>query len=184
MAKAKLTSITSQFSEVEYKLLILYLVNQMEIPMPSNKIEQFILESNYMDIYTLRNCLSDLLDINFLEKEKTTDSNISRYTTSLEGSENLEMLQTRLPAVVRNKIKKYIDENRQEVKRELDVSANILGFPGDYIVKCSAYDDTQMLIELNLSVVTYEEAYNIKKNWADKVASIYSTVINEMTQDK
>lgn len=181
MAKGNKT--TNQFCEVEFKLLILYLINQMEIPMPADKIEEFILGSNYMDIYTLRSSLSDLVEISYLEKERNVDSNISRYTTTLEGSENLEMLQTKLPAVVRNKIKKYVDEKKHLVKRELDVSANILGFPGDFIVKCSAYDDAQMLIELNLTVSTYEEAYNIKKNWNINVANIYDVVIKELTKE-
>lgn len=173
----------NEFDEVEHKLLLLYLIENIGLPTPSNIIEEFILGSNYMDYFNLNSNLADLLDRDFIEK--FSSDNISKYCITDEGKKMLETLETQIPNVVRTKIDNYIAENKKNIKFSMEVSANIYENEAnqEFIVRCKAYDDIHMLMELNIMTTSHKEARNIRNNWISNVGVIYDKIMMEISKE-
>lgn len=185
MAESKKKSSIDEYGNVEHKLLILYLIDAMEIPLSYNVISDFILDVGYMDYITLITCLSDMEESNYLEK--TIEGTSSRYSITEDGREVLEFFGKRIPIVVKNKIKQYISENKNYIKRDYEIIANYfeeIQEDGrfEYIVKCGTYENDIMLMELNVSVISKDQAKLICNNWKKNISSIYANIIREITQ--
>jgi hypothetical protein len=50
----------------------------------------------------------------------------------------------------------------------------------EYIVKCGVYEDKRILMEINVSVVSRDQAKLIQNNWKSHVSEIYMNILNEM----
>ena len=171
-----------QFSiKLQNNILILYILDKMNMPLTIAQIEPVAL--NFMDYFALSESIKDLLDIRYIEKQK--DNQNVLYSISEEGAASLEHLEKMLPNETRRTINDYILENGKNIKRDYEVTAGY--FPnldtGDYTVKCSVYEDEIMLLEINLSVVTKEEASIITRNWKKNSVELYGTIINKLITD-
>lgn len=173
-----------EYGEVEHKLLILYLIESMEIPLSYNQISDFILDVGYMDYITLITCLADMEEADYLDK--TTEGTSNRYTVTRNGTEALELFGKRIPISIKNRIKQYIVENKNYIKKDYEIIANYFEEVLDdgtfeYIVKCGTYENDTMLMELNISVVSKDQAKLICNNWKNNVSTIYTNIIKEIT---
>ena len=54
----------------ENKLILLYLINKMSMPLSNSEICLFALEKDYMDYFSLQQYLGELVDSEFLEVTK------------------------------------------------------------------------------------------------------------------
>lgn len=71
----------------ENKLIILYLIEKIEIPLSNSEICQFALEKNLMDYFSVQQYLSELVESGLLEM--TTENNSTRYTITSDGEDTL-----------------------------------------------------------------------------------------------
>ena len=71
----------------ESKLIILYLIEKIEIPLSNSEICQFALEKNLMDYFSVQQYLSEMVESGLLEV--TTENNSTRYTINADGEETL-----------------------------------------------------------------------------------------------
>ncbi len=173
-----------QCGEMEQKLLIMYLIDRMEIPLSYNHISEFVLDTGYMEYLELMKCLFDMEEMGYLDK--TTEGNSSRYEVTSTGIEALEMFAKRIPQVVKGKINQYILDNKRVIKKDYEVLANYFEEHNsdgslDFIVKCGTYENDTMLMELNVSVVSKEQAKLICKNWKKNASAYYASIIKDIT---
>lgn len=174
-----------EYGEVEQKLIIMYLIDAAGIPLLYNEISDFILEVGYMDYVTLITCLADMEETNYLTK--TLEGTTNRYAVTKIGIEALELFGERIPDAVKYRINQYISENKHNIKNDYEVFATISekvlnDGSTDYIVKCGAYDNDAMLMELNVSVVSKDLAKLVLNNWKNNMATIYKTIFEEITK--
>ena len=168
-----------QFSKkLQNNILLLYILDKMNIPLTIAQIEPIALK--FMDYFALSESIKDLQDIRYIEKQ--VDSQNLRYSISEEGVGSLEYLEKMLPNNIRQTVNDYILENRKSIKRDYEVNA--VSFAnldtGDYTVKCSIYEDEIMLLEINLCVVTKDEANLICNNWKKNSVDLYGAIINKL----
>ncbi|MDR2940756.1 MAG: DUF4364 family protein [Clostridiales bacterium] len=165
----------------ENKLIILYLIDKMDIPMSNSQISQFALEQDYMNYFSLQQCLAEMAASKFLES--TQENNNTRYTVTDTGLQILDYFENNIPSQIRNKIINYVKDNRKILKRDFEITANYFydHKTNEYIVKCGVYEDEVALMELNVSVVTKDQAKIISNNWKANVSSLYSSIISQLT---
>ncbi len=167
---------------LEQKILILFLVDKMEAPISDNKLSEFILKSNYMNVYKLRECLHDLEKSNYIEK--TPDNTTVRYFITEPGMQALDHFHKQLPTVIKNNIIAFVEENRSDIRREYDITASIIPESnGEIVVRCGAYDNGAMLMELNMTVYSHRDARLICHNWKTNVNSIFNSIITQITKE-
>ena len=170
--------------QTENKLLLLYLINKMDIPLSNAQISQFALEENFMDYFVLQQTLADMVQAGYLETSQ--ENNTTRYAVTDEGVTTLEYLEKQIDVDIRARITKYVTENSKTIKKEFEINANYF-YDHDnreFIVKCGLYEDETMLMEISLSVVAREQAKFICKNWRENVNQLYGNIISELVQAK
>lgn len=150
----------------------------MDIPLSNSQITQFAIEGDYMNYYSVQQYLSDMVEAGYLDKSR--DYNTTRYTITEEGSQTLEFFLKNIPMTVKNQILKYVSENRKIVKQDFEIIANHFfdHKNNEYIVKCGVYDDEMMLLEMNLSVVSKEQALSICNNWKSNIDILYGQIMD------
>ena len=174
------SSESSPEQQIESKIMLLFLIDKMDLPMSSSQIAQFALSENYLNYYKVQVYLSEMSKIGYLDSSH--DNNTTRYTITEEGMKALEAFIHYIPTGVRSRILKYVAENRKVVKQDFEVVANhFYDFERkEYTVKCGVYENDTMLMELNLSVVSKEQALSICSNWKNNVDNLYGQIIHIM----
>ena len=169
---------TSQLAE--NKLILLYLVAKMGIPLSNSEICQFALEKNYMDYFSIQQYLSELEESGFLDKSK--DNNITRYTITEDGSDVLSYFIKHISEYAKNDIAQYVHENGKRIKAEFEITANyFLEMNNEYLVKCGLYDtDGINLMEVSVMVPTKEQARKICQNWKGNVNRLYGGILQTL----
>ena len=167
----------SDIKTPENKLIILYLIEKMDLPLSRSQITDYIIQSEFMDYYTLQQSLGDMVDGGYLDS--TTDNNTTRYTLTEEGLQTLEYFEKHIPYSIRNKINQYIKENRKDIKRAFENTATF--FPNaendEFLVKCGVYEEGRVLMELSISVDTREQARLIQNNWKANAKTLYGDIV-------
>ena len=54
-----------------YKLIILYMLNEVDFPLTNSQISEFILDEGYTTYFKLQQALSELLESGFIREEST-----------------------------------------------------------------------------------------------------------------
>lgn len=162
------------------KLIILHLVQKMGISLSNSEICQFLLNKEYMDYFSAQQYLVELVDANWLEKAK--EHNNTRYVITDEGEDVINYFKKHINDNVKDDIALYVKENSKRIRDEYAVTANY--FPehsGDFLVKCGLCDDSGMtLMQINVSVVSKQQAQQICKNWRKNVNHLYGTFLNAL----
>ncbi|MCL2604341.1 MAG: DUF4364 family protein [Defluviitaleaceae bacterium] len=174
-----------EYKDVENKLIILYLLNRMVLPMSRGQIAEMVLSGEFMDFFTLQQNLSEMVEIGFLDasQENAADNNTTRYTATEDGANTLEFFERRIAFSTRQAINRYANENRQKIKKDYEKTATY--FPDEnndeFRVKCGVYEDKRALLELFISVDTREQAKFIQTNWQKNASVLYGQIINALT---
>ena len=176
-----------EYKDAENKLLLLYFINLMELPMTRSQVTDFVIEKELMNHFILGENLTDMVERGFLEttQENSADENTTHYSMTEEGITNLELLENQIPRHVRNLISQYVGETRGKIKKGYEKTAHY--FPaenGEYIMKCGIYDDKRdtMLMELSFPVVTREQAKQMQSNWNKNYSKLYQKLLSTLTE--
>ena len=174
------------FKEVEIKLLIMYLLNKMELPMSRAQISDFINDKQLLDNFTIEVTLADMEVEGFLDSttENAMDVSTTRYTLTDDGYQNLEYFENHIPKPVRMMINKYVEETQGKIRRDYEITASY--FPNvednDYKVKCAVFDDKRVLLEFVVSVDTRDQAKFIQANWRTNASKAYKKIFEALTE--
>ena len=160
---------------IQHKLLILYILDKVDIPMTNAEITQFILENNYMNYFLVQQFLGELVESKFVEFS-TSDGN-EYYHVSNAGKETLSYFSDRLL----NSLKEEIDIKYKEKKNEMIKETQVIGnyykkSEAEYVVNLKAVEKDIVLLSLSLSVVSSKQAKLICKNWKQNPEKIYKDI--------
>jgi hypothetical protein len=173
-----------RFNELaESKLIILFLLYQMDMALSTAQLVDFAVDGEYMDYFSFQQYIAQLSDAGMIEST-TTENNTTMYTITSEGEEVLRLFSKQIPYSKRTAICDYVSDNKKRIKREFEVVANyFFNAENDYIVKCGVYEDDTALMEISMSVVSKEQAKRIKKNWKDNVTELYGRILSVMIDE-
>jgi len=157
--------------------MILLLVDKIDIPISNRQISQFAQEENYMNFFATQQYLTELAEAGYLDKSQSAST--TRYTITDEGIKAIDTFSNQVPPYVKTRIARYVEDIRHVVKQDLEVVANHF-FQHDneeYLVKCAVYEDDNILMEINMSVVNKEQAVAVCNNWKNNVGKLHSQII-------
>ena len=63
-----------------YKLIILYMLNEVDFPLTNSQISEFILEEGYTTYFKLKKALSELMETGFIGEESTNHRKFYHHT--------------------------------------------------------------------------------------------------------
>ena len=163
-----------------YKLMILYLIEKVDFPLSNSQISEFILDTNYL---TVQRAFHELEEENMLRVKQIR--NMSHYALSDEGSEAIEMFEYQIPNSIKEDIAQFLKEKEYELRKEASVTADFYPSKGDeYTVNLKIREKENLLLEINLNVVSRDQAVYICDHWEKKHSDVYSMLIEKLLFDE
>lgn len=161
------------------KLMILYMIDKLNLPMSYTQISEFILAHDYTNYFSLQQYFSELVETNLLVTKMINHS--TRYSITNNGKKTLEYFENRIPDSTKEEILKYLKDKKLELKNDFEITVDY--YPkknGDYIVNCVAKEKNDLLLDLKLNVVSKDYALKICDNWKKNPHKIYSKLLTEL----
>ena len=166
-----------------YKLMILYLIEKVDFPLSNSHISEFILDKGYTNYFTVQRAFHALEEENMLRVKQIR--NMSHYALSDEGSEAIEMFEYQIPNSIKEDIAQFLKEKEYELRKEANVTADFYPSKGDeYTVNLKIREKENLLLEINLNVVSRDQAVYICDHWEKKHSDVYSMLIEKLLFDE
>lgn len=161
------------------KLMILYLIDKMDIPLTKVQITNAVLENNLIDFFTFQQCISELEEASMIKQVPHQKKQCYAITES--GRKAVEVFEHRIPKNTLEVINSYISKNKDSIKKESQVIAEYKkASDKEYIVTLKVVEKDLVLIDLRLSVVSARQAKQICEKWRSSSEKIYSQLINSL----
>lgn len=156
----------------ESKLIILYMLYKMNLPVSLSYIQEFALQAEYMDYFSLTAYLAELTQNEYILKN--IENNKTTYIISDKGCKILSFFENLIPSYIKTQINEYVDLRKKNVKKDLQIISNFSkNDASEYIVKCGVYENKSLVMELSLNVASKEYAKIICDNWQENVNDYY-----------
>ena len=166
-----------------YKLMILYLIEKVDFPLSNSQISEFILDKGYTNYFTVQSAFHVLEEEYILCVKQIR--NMSHYALSDEGSEAIEMFEYQIPNSIKEDIAQFLKEKEYELRKEANVTADFYPSKGDeYTVNLKIREKESPLLEINLNVVSRDQAVYICDHWEKKHSDVYSMLIEKLLFDE
>jgi len=161
------------------KLIILYLLSNMNIPLTKQQITNAVLENNLIDFFTFQQCTSELEDAGMIKQ--VTHQKKQCLQTTEGGKKALGVFEQRIPKNVTGVIDNYIARNKDSLKKESQVISEYKKVNDkEYIVSLKVIENELVLIDLKLSVVSAKQAKQVCEKWKNSSEKIYSQLISSL----
>ncbi|OPJ56397.1 DUF4364 family protein [Alkalithermobacter paradoxus] len=158
------------------KLLILYVLNKMEIPLTNSQITQVIMENEFVNYFSLQQFISELTDSRFIKIVKEDGKDY--YSLTQKSIETLEYFISRIPDDTKEKIDLYVMNNKENILKETQIKSNFSKVGNnEFIVNLKVIENQTELINIDLNVPSNKQAKLICDNWKKNAPDIYGEII-------
>jgi len=162
-----------------YKLIVLYMLNRVTVPLTRSQITDFILDREYTNYLTLQTVFAQLSDNNMIE-EKTIRNRTQLFITD-EGKDTLQFFENRISSEIKKDVDEFLREKSMSIKNEASILADYYKSPGgEYRAHLVALEKNQPLVDITLSVPTEDIASAICVKWEDKNQEIYQYLTEQL----
>ncbi len=176
-----MNSVESNRELAENKLILLYIINNMEAPVSNLIITKIILENKLMNYIFLQQYLDELCDGKFLEKLDVEDK--KAYRISAAGRQGLDYFISLIPAGTKSRIDEALSDYKKRIKNETSVIADFVAVnENEYITTLKICEGSFTFIDLKLTVGSRNDARNICSNWSENSAALYKKLMSDLTE--
>ena len=165
------------------KLLLLYILEQVDIPMSNSELTQFVLENNYMNYFMVQQYLGELVNSRFIEF--ISENGIEYYKLTDSGKSALNYFTERIPDTTKEEINKKYEKKREELVKETQIIGNYYKKnESEYIVTLKVIEKDITLFNLSLNVVSNKQAKIICQNWKDNPQYVYENILDLLIKNQ
>lgn len=166
----------------ENKLLLLYILKQIKLPISKNQLTEIILKNNFINYFTLQQYITELISANFIQYNELDENR--KLTVSATGDKVLNMFITRISESKKTLIDNYITENINQIKNDISLTADYtLANDNSFTVNLKAVENNITLIDLKLNVVTNNQARELCKKWKANSSEFYTKILKILIED-
>lgn len=167
----------------ENKLILLYIIDKLDIPVSNLQITKIILENRFMNYFLLQQYLTELCEINLLSIETSEEKNFYKISTS--GKNTLVYFMNLIPVGIKARIDNTFTAIKHNIKNETLITADFTPeSENEFIVTCGIHEDNFSLLDLNITVGNKSDARHICENWKKYSVDIYSEIIEVLTRKR
>lgn len=178
-----MNSIDNNRELAENKLILLYIIDKLDIPISNLQMTKLILENKFMNYFLLQQYLDELCEANFLSPEQFEGKTIYKITKN--GKQTLNYFTNFIPAGIKTRIDDAIPSTKASIKNELLITADFLPeSENEYAVSCKVREDNFSLIDIKIAVGTKNDARTICENWKKYSQEIYAEIIESLTKKR
>lgn len=162
-----------------YKLIVLYMLGNVDFPLTKSQISDFILEREYTNFLTLQQVISELIDAGLITAQSIR--NRTHLSITKDGRDTLSFFGNQVSLSIKEDIMEYLKANELTLRNEVSILADYYkSTSGEYEAHLVAKDKGIDLVNITLSVPVEETAASICDNWHRKNQEIYQYLIQQL----
>ena len=169
----------------ENKLIMLFMLDKMEIPLTENNIIDICTsKNNWLEYMDCKDVLWQLQDVGFIYKTVDSEEE-SRYNITIKGRNCLSEFYQKIRAHIREDITKFAKENRMSFKRSQEYVSKYTKNPDGSrttILKICDPLENQHIFEIKLKVATRKQALAITNKWKEQAPLIYEYILETLSE--
>lgn len=166
----------------ENKLLLLYIFHKIKAPISNNQITQMILENNFINYFTLQQYIAELVQSKFLQILE--DENKHRLLITEKGEKVLSLFINRISKVKLETIDIYLENQRENIKREVSTSSDYTIENKDkFVVNLKAIEGNINLLDLKITVDSNNLARELCTKWKNDSSKKYEKILQILLED-
>ncbi len=153
------------------KLILLYALDKMEVPLQEDLILDMITENNWLSYMDCKVALTDLIKNNMVTNMATKGCN-PRYAITSDSREGLKHYFVEIPSSIRDNISEVVKLNKIKYRKKQDYFSDYYkNADGTYTVVLRIDSTSNSLMDLKLVVQNRTKAKWLFKNWRDQPPS-------------
>lgn len=162
-----------------YKLMILYLLKQVNSPLTEERISDFFLSHEYTNYFTLKQAISELSDAGLIHLHPV--QNTTRIRITQEGEQTLGFFGKRISAEIIADMDQFLKENRFQIRSEVGITADYFQTENqDYCVRLEINEGKSKIISLELAAPDEKQAVLMCSRWKDSCQEIYGYLLKKL----
>lgn len=185
-----MNSLGSSKEIVQNKLIILYIMDRLRMPVNNNAITRLVLETRLMNYFMFQQCFGELEEGKLLVFHRTAptagqDSAVEGYLLTDLGRNTLQYFLNLLPQGLRKRLDSLTSDSREEIRMDSLVTADYIPESEDrYTVLCKMGENGFPLIELKAAAGTKKDARAVCENWKKHSADIYADIMEALIRKR
>lgn len=164
----------------ENKLLLLYMLNRVGMPMSNANFTQIVLENNLLNYFELQQYLSELVEAGMLNEKHEGNRHLLGITE--KGVNSLELFLSRIPEKKKQVVDAYFLKNLDLIKHEVRVIAEYALDGNRPMVRLALKSDADTLIELKLPAENNALVQQLSQHWKDNYEELYDKILKLFKQ--
>lgn len=164
----------------EVKILICYLLHSVETPLSSQNISEIFSEDEAVDYFTFVTALNELKTSGHLNVLQSDGE--ERYSLTDLGVETAVNLKQALPSSLREKVVKRGMKLLSKIRRDNEVSTEIVPYQNGYQVVCSIHEGELEYLRVALYAPDSGTAEIIAKNFYENATELYQGLLNKLVE--
>ncbi len=174
----KLTSDSETLAE--NKVLILYVLNNINKPITSDALYNLITSSIELNYFYFQQFLLDLIDLKYVVRYKKETQDVYEITEA--GKNTLNLTLDILPGIKKLKIDTNFKNNMDIIQNQESVIAEYTPTSeNEYEIDCKIIENGEIIFEIKTLAYSREQAQKIVDNWKKNASKIYPNIIDIIT---
>lgn len=175
----KLTSDSETLAE--NKVLILYILNNLNKPISNNGLFKLVLSIQDMNYFYFQQFLLDLLNEKYIIGYVNDGETLYKITQA--GINTLELTNDLLPGILKLQIENTLHGEVQEVQNlKYAISEFMAKDENHFIVTCKIIENNLSIFEIKLPADSIEQAKTISKKWENNYTEIFPIIMELLTR--
>ena len=152
-------------NQAENKLLLLYLLSEVEGEAFQRQVIDLILDHDIMNYFTIQQLISELKKASLIEEKSTAKGNKKLYLTP-EGENTLLYFKNRIPTNKLQFFQQLVQERKQALKENFKIISKMQKLQdGSYLVKLGIIINGEEDLFVKLHVDTVQESEKMISGW-------------------
>ena len=158
------------------------MLDNLDFPLTTSQLLDFFVSGNYAPYFHLQQSIHELDEASFIRGE--IRRNTTSYHITEEGQEALELFIHKIPVSIREDILEYFNKNIYKLRKETEIISDYcLLESGEYMATGMIKEKNNILLQLDLNVISESSAKAVCEKWQEKSGKIYDYIIRELLLD-
>lgn len=167
----------------ENKVLILYILNQLNKDIKQDDLFQIITSINEINYFYFKQVLTDLIDSKLVGSYTKEEEPVIKITT--EGKNAFTLTQDLLPGIMKLKADNIFEKEIHLIEQQSSIIAEFIPKnENSYTIKCKIVEDNETIFEVKTFAGSRDRAKRIVDNWNQNANTIYPKILNILLDDK
>lgn len=168
----------------ENKLIILYTLKKINMPISNIQLTDIILENNFMNYFNLQQYITELMSSSFIKDTKY--NNKKRIIITEKGLKVFLLFGKRISDSKKEILDAYLDSHIENIKKEITITADYTIENSDnYLVNLKACEcNNNTLLDIKIGVSSNKQARELCKKWKKNSSMMYKNVVRAIIEDE